>query len=386
VWTLAFSADSRYFVTGSNYTIQLWSAKRGQRWRSFLSQAHRVQCLAFSADPASGTILTGHDDAQIRLWQVSAGSPYASGPRTLAGHGSSVRTVALSADGQWLASSADDQTLRLWSAATSRCQWVVATAAPATLLSFSPEAQWLAVACPGEGISLWDAATGNALGDLDDAPDSPSTLVISPNGQWIIVGAKDGTIGLWSRERCTRHGTLIGQQSQVSGLAVSLDGLLLASASHDGTVRWWNLEAGGAPGLREPNHDESPYQHRPLGQWQHPGEQWLQGVTLSPAGDILAITSEATQVEVWDVKTNRRRHTLQGHSQGIWQVSVSPSRTHLVTASQDDEIRVWALDTGLCQQTLRPDLPYEGVNIREATGLSTTEERMLKSLGAIVSY
>jgi hypothetical protein len=47
---------------------------------------------------------------------------------------------------------------------------------------------------------------------------------------------------------------------------------------------------------------------------------------------------------------------------------------------------VWDLATGLCQQTLRPDRPYEGVNIRGATGLSDTEERMLKSLGAIVSY
>ncbi|MGB5973688.1 MAG: WD40 repeat domain-containing protein, partial [Nodosilinea sp.] len=48
VWALAFSADSRYFVTGSNYTIKLWSAKQGQCWRSFLSQAHRVSCMAFS--------------------------------------------------------------------------------------------------------------------------------------------------------------------------------------------------------------------------------------------------------------------------------------------------------------------------------------------------
>jgi WD40 repeat protein len=158
---------------------------------------------------------------------------------------------------------------------------------------------------------------------------------------------------------------------------MGLDGLILASASHDGTLCWWSLE---------PAQNADPFQGYPLGQWRHPTEQWLQGVTVSPAGDILAITSDDAQMEVWDVEKNQRCHTLRGHSQDIWQVSVSPSRTHLVTASQDDEIRVWALDTGLCQQTLRPDLPYEGVNIREATGLSTTEERMLKSLGAIVSY
>ncbi len=375
VWALAFSADSRYFVTGSDYTIQLWSAKRGQRWRSFLSQAHRLQSLAFRADPTSGTILTGHDDAHLRLWSITKGNPYASGPRTLTGHDGPLRTLALSADGQWLAST-DDQTLRLWSS-TGQCQWVMATPGPTTLLSFSPDGQWL-VAAGASGISLWATATGSSLGDLDQTPASPSALAISPNGQWIVVGVRDGTIGLWPRSPGNRPSPLLGHQSQVHSLALGLDGSILASASHDGTLCWWPVETGDRP---SPAPAPSP-----LGQWQHPTEQWLQAVTLDPGGDILAITSQDNQLEVWDVVANRQRHILRGHSQGIWQVAVSPSRTHLVTASQDDEIRVWALDTGLCQQTLRPDRPYEGVNICRASGLSSTEERMLKSLGAIVSY
>lgn len=376
VWTLVFSADSRYFVTGSNYTIKLWNAKRGQCWRSFLSQAHPVRCLAFSAGSDSGTILTGHDDTHLRLWQVNAHSPYAIGPRALAGHSGSVRTVALSPDGQWLASSADDQTLHLWAIATGQSQWMGVMPTAATLLRFSPDGQWLASASPS-GILVWDCATGSALGELEDAPDSPTALLFSPDGDWLVVGVRDGTIGLWPWKQRTRVGPeeavfdyrmLAGHQSQVHSL--SAQGERLVSASHDGTVRWWNLGQGNGC----------------LGQWQHPAEQWLQGVTQTPGGDMLAITSQNTQVEVWEVETNQRRHTLKGHSQDIWQVSGCPSGTHLVTASQDDEIRVWDLATGLCQQTLRPDRPYEGVNIRGATGLSDTEERMLKSLGAIVSY
>ncbi|HZG38470.1 MAG TPA: pentapeptide repeat-containing protein, partial [Nodosilinea sp.] len=419
VWALAFSADSRYFVTGSNYTIKLWSAKRGQSWRSFLSQAHRVGCLAFSADPnadpsadssadstASGTILTGHDDTHLRLWQVRVGSPYASGPRTLAGHSGPVRTVALSGDGRWLASSADDQTLRLWSSVSGECQWVWSTTAPATLLRFSPAGQWLASASPQGNISLWDTTTGSCVGDLDGTPDSPSALEFSADGRWLIIGARDGTLGCWplalhTRDRPSnldiRPCILDGHQGQVHGLAVSLDGALLASASHDGTVRWWALARDSLTN-HVPTQPDYPLhkqvvgpsqglsQGQSLGQWQHPTEQWLQGVTIGPTGEIFAITSTAAQVEVWAIETNQRRHVLKGHSQDIWQVSVSPSRTHLVTASQDDEIRLWALDSGVCQQTLRPDRPYEGVNIRGATGLSDTEERMLKSLGAIVSY
>ena len=416
VWALTFSTDSRYFVTGSNYTIKLWSTRRGQCWRSFLSQAHRVSCLALGTAPSVGPapdvgpgsdigtgpspgagsslILTGHDDSHLRLWQIDAGIPYASGPRTLAGHSGPIRTVALSADGRWLASSADDQTLRLWSALSGENRWVWPISTPATLLSFSASGQWLASVSLAGNISLWDPATGVCVGDVDSTPDSPSALAFSADERWLIVGARDGTMGLWSLDRYTRTGnlgaacepcTFSGHQGQVHGLAVSLDGSILVSASHDGTVRWWSLASACSSDANTPPSPTATAEAL-QGQWQHPAEQWLQGVTTSPDGDILAITSAAAQVEVWAIETNQRRHVLKGHSQDIWQVSVSPSRAHLVTASQDDEIRIWALDSGVCQQILRPDRPYEGVNIRGATGLSDTEARMLKSLGAIVSY
>jgi len=58
----------------------------------------------------------------------------------------------------------------------------------------------------------------------------------------------------------------------------------------------------------------------------------------------------------------------------------------LATASQDDEIRIWGLDSGACLQVLRPDLPYAGTNILGAEGLSDPEATMLRALGAVVRY
>jgi WD40 repeat protein len=390
VWALAFSADSRYVMTGGDYAIKLWSVKSGQGWRSFLSQAHSVRCLALgTAGGAQGCIVTGHDDAQLRLWEVVAGSPYAVGPRTLAGHDGAVRAVALSADGQWLVSSASDRTLRLWALATGQVQWVAALAVPATLLSLSADGQWLASASTEGQVTLWNVATGAPVGDLENSPEHPSALCFSADSQHLLIGGRDGSIGWWSVGQSCCQGHLQGHQGPVHGLAHSAAGSIIASASHDGTVRWWQFQGAGGPGQGLPvRHPEGslPPPVPPQGQWRHPAEHWLQGVAISSTDEILAIASDDAHLELWDVCSNQRRHRLQGHSQDIWQVAVSPSRTHLITASHDDEIRVWALESGNCQQTLRPDRPYEGVNIRGATGLSDTEVRMLKSLGAIVSY
>lgn len=100
----------------------------------------------------------------------------------------------------------------------------------------------------------------------------------------------------------------------------------------------------------------------------------------------LAISSHATEVEVWAIATQTHRATLKGHSHDIWGVAISPDRTHIATASQDSEIRLWQIALGRCQHVLHPDRPYEGVNIRGAEGLSPSEMAMLKSLGAVVNY
>ncbi|MGF1568273.1 MAG: NB-ARC domain-containing protein [Nodosilinea sp.] len=366
VWLVAVSADNRYFVTGSDYTLKLWSTPTGDGVRSWLSQSHPVRGVAFAAD--SRRVITGHDDGHLRLWQISAVSPFASGPRTLAKYSSPLLTLAVSTDGQWLASSADDQTIGLWQNATGDCAYVLApTHGPAALLDFSPDCRWLASAGEDPAIALWDVATGVCVEQLVGHDGPPSVLTFSPDSKWLISGSRDCTIRVWNLDRLTPARVWTGHQGQVHGLALSPDGTLVASASHDGTIRWWTWVQDNA-----------------LGCWYHPDGAWLHGVTIDPAGDILAITSQAAQLEIWAVATNQRCHRLIGHTHDIWQAGFSPDRTAVATASQDDEIRIWELHQGRCLQVLRPNRPYAGVNIHGVTGLSEPEDTLLKTLGAVV--
>jgi WD40 repeat protein len=362
---LAFSPNSHYLITGSDYALRLWNAQTGFGLRSFLSQAHPVGCLAFTADGQK--LVTGHTDAHLRLWPISTSGSMSNSPQTLTGHSGAIHTVAISQNGQWVASAAADQTIGLWQTTTSRCERVLP--ASATLLAFSPNSQWLASAGEEASIALWQVDTGLQSHDLLGYEAPPSTLTFNPSGEWLASGRRDGAIQLWPLTQPTHCQLLMEHQRQVHSLAMSLDGTRLVSASHDGSVRWWDVPSG-----------------QPLGLWHHPGGQWIHSVMIDPSGEILAITSDSSDVEVWAVQHNQPRRPLKGHSHDIWGVFVSPGSTHLATASQDYEIRIWQLSLGRCQQVLRPDRPYEGVNIRGATGLSPSETAMLKSLGAIVSY
>ncbi len=59
----------------------------------------------------------------LRLWEAGSGREL----RQFTGHQASVRSVAFSPDGSWLASGSDDNTVRLWSTATGAMDLVLLT-------------------------------------------------------------------------------------------------------------------------------------------------------------------------------------------------------------------------------------------------------------------
>jgi len=387
VWQLCFTPDSQALVTACDYTIRLWDVATGKGLRSWLSQAHSVRCLAFSHD--SNQMITGHDDSQIRLSTTTPYPGFASPLEQLNGDGQPIRNLAVSTDGQWLASSSDDGTLRLWRWPPSRAANGSAGrpadhsghcwngSAPATLLAFSPDSRWLVSGGEDGILTLWSIPLPGQVPNqsqpqlshqLEVQASPPSALAVGPEGT-VVIGHRDGLISLGAWQQSNPIQRLDGHFQPVHSLAISQGGDWFASASADGPVRWWSFPTG----------DE-------LGHWQAPPSHLIHGIAITQNERLLAVTSADLTVTVWDVQAHRCLHQLEGHTHTLWQVIFSPDCAYLATASLDDEIRIWQLDLGSCQQVLCPSRPYEGVNIRDASGLSAPELAMVKALGAAASY
>ena len=73
---------------------------------------------------------------------------------------------------------------------------------------------------------------------------------------------------------------------------------------------------------------------------------------------------------MWDVYTGQSLKTLIGHTNGVWAVAFSPTGRLLASSSMDETIKLWDVQTGECLKTLRPDRPYERMNITGVTGLT----------------
>ena len=57
-------------------------------------------------------------------------------------------------------------------------------------------------------------------------------------------------------------------------------------------------------------------------------------------------------VRLWDAVTGEHKHTLTGHTRGVFSVSFSPDGRTLASGSRDETIRLWDAVTGEHKQTL----------------------------------
>ncbi|KAL4767498.1 hypothetical protein BDW60DRAFT_147648 [Aspergillus nidulans var. acristatus] len=165
--------------------------------------------------------------------------------QVLDGHRGSVYAVALSPDGQTIASASKDTTICLWDTATGAVnQTLAGHGGPVNTVVFSPDGQMVASASKDRTIRLWDTATGAAKRTLEGHEDSVNMVAFSPDGQTVASASRDTTIQLWDTATGAVKQTLKGHGGPVNTVVFSPDGQTVASASNDRTIQLWDTATG----------------------------------------------------------------------------------------------------------------------------------------------
>ena len=85
---------------------------------------------------------------------------------------------------------------------------------------------------------------------------------------------------------------------------------------------------------------------------------WVLGVTVSGEGRLAVSASADQSLKVWDMESGRELRTLQGHSNYVSGVGVTPDGKRAVSASWDQTLKVWDVESGLELHTLKGHSDY----------------------------
>ena len=78
-------------------------------------------------------------------------------------------------------------------------------------------------------------------------------------------------------------------------------------------------------------------------------------MAVTPDGRRAISASDDQTLRVWDLDTGKTVRTLQGHSSWVHAVAVTPDGRRAISASDDQTLRVWDLDTGKTVATFTGD-------------------------------
>ncbi|MCO5184689.1 MAG: hypothetical protein M9965_12215 [Anaerolineae bacterium] len=295
---------------------------------SAILHGHKDLVLSVAFSPDGVWLASSGDDQTVRLWQVT--DPDAP-PLVLRGHEFVVRSVAFSPDGVWLASGSDDHTVRLWQVADPDAPPLILSSheSGVSSVAFSPDGTWLASGSADQTVRLWhlaDPVTQPLV--LRGHKDLVQSVAFSPDGTWLASGSDDQTVHLWQvADPDAPPLVLRGHEDWVSSVAFSPDGAWLASGSADQTVRLWQIADPDALPLVLHGHDD-----------------WVLSVAFSPDGAWLASGSADQTVRLWQVADpDAPPVVLRGHEDWVLSVAFSPDGAWLASGSADQTVRLWRM-------------------------------------------
>lgn len=253
------------------------------------------------------------------------------------GHSEAVLTLAISPDGQTLASGSYDNTIKVWNLNNgSEIFTINGHSDKVTCLAISPhEHNLLSGSCDGK-IKIWNLSNGKEISTIIEDSDAVLSIAISPDGQTFVSGKFNSKVKLWNIKTGEEIRTLTKYSQKVSSVAISSDGYTVAIAGWNNTIQVW-------PKSTFWGHSES-----------------VNSIAISSNGQILVSASHDQTIIVWNLNTGEEIYTLKGHSDAINCVAISPDGQTVVSGSDDETIKVWNLSNGQEVYTVNGHL--NGVN------------------------
>ncbi|MBL8732386.1 MAG: protein kinase [Planctomycetes bacterium] len=330
------AAGDRFLTAGSDRSLRAWSAAGEALFTTGLPG--QAWGLRTSADGSRVLVVTYDYDGRRFLAQVrdaASGAPVS--PEVQ--HKGLITAAELSPDGQLAATASGEHgSVRLWRVADGQtfatCAEHVAEGHTLRALAFSPDSLLCAIASDDGVVRLYRTSDGAGLGRIEQAREV-TTLAFDASGERLLTGSTDLTARLWRLSRRDdgalqqkEVATFVGHNGPVRCVTFDPSGqlVLTAGGEQDGCLRLFDVRGG-----------------RPIQAYEVGPAIGL--ARFAPDGHSVVAVAARGRVVVWDFEGTRGVVTMRQPG-AVPGVRFDPSGEHLVTAGDDERLRLWQAQDG----------------------------------------
>ncbi|HEY2249547.1 MAG TPA: WD40 repeat domain-containing protein, partial [Planctomycetaceae bacterium] len=379
IYDLAFSPDGQRLASASHDgTLRIWDVKTGKTLQVLKGHTEPVHGVAWKPDGQQ--VVSGSLDKTARIWNVDT----ATATTVMRDHQGHVNTVGWSPDGRTIATGSADKSIRLYEPSGKfRYAW---RNLPNEVMSlkFSPDSKRLLCTCgsntvPPIGAIMLDMEKGPQLLKYNAHENSPICCNFTPDGKLAVTGDVISRIRVWDSTTGATQLKLDGRGQAMFSAGWSPDGQAIAWGTRQGketndvggpldrTFCLKNLDFGPPPdnsfvrprakiGSLRMGYlmSETPINMRKMVFLRdgamvnsftlpQPYDQ-VRCYTLFPDGR--AVIGSNSGAYLFDVNTGLVQREMSERGEELWGVAPSPNSKYVLTAGNDQVMRVWNLDEG----------------------------------------
>ncbi|HEU5055273.1 MAG TPA: WD40 repeat domain-containing protein [Kofleriaceae bacterium] len=332
VSSIAFSSDGKtVWTSGGDHWLRAWNPDDGVLRRELeAADGLTLQYMAISPDGKRAATWSQHRGAKgseagrFWLWELATGDSIAEPER----HDHPLTGIAFSPDGTLIATSSEDQTVRLWEAGTGKSRTVLTSPQAAVNAVHFGKDSAIVYSAGGDGrLVAWRHADDHVADALPPIGGKVNAFAIA--GDRAVTGDETGRVWTWDLGAKTRLQALDRRTyASVTSVAISPDGKRIAMAGSERIVLVIGADSGSEVARLTPDVVSN------------------LAVAFSPDGALLATAGDDGKVRLWDTKTWKEARALGGHDGTVRAVAFSPDGKRVASGSNDTTARVWEVATG----------------------------------------
>ena len=353
------------FPTG--HTLNVWDCLDGQ---VYILNGHSDEINSIAVTSDGIRAITASKDNTLKVWDLVKREEI----NTLTGHTGEVKSVIITKDGQTAISASADKTIKVWDLETGEeIHNFVQTTFISTIV-ISPDDKTLVFALENKTIKVWDLVTGKELQTLtrqtrllinsqavngfilhnQEASNfndkSLKKVAITSDETKAVLAMTDGTLRIFD---LSTENILHILDDSVETFLISPDDKYIVSAYHL-NLNIWNLTTGEK--LKTINDKSESVRGKTIS-----------AIAITPNGKYIvsAFRSNKKQsdrsyrkrnkkendtkedfLKVWNLGTGEEIYNLVGHTDSVTAVAITSNGKRVVSASDDNTVRIWDLGSG----------------------------------------
>jgi COMPASS component SWD3 len=289
-------------------------------------KGHKKAISSVNFSPDGDLLASSSNDRTVRIWDVVTGNYR----HSLLGHQEGISDVNWSRNGSLLATGSDDTHVKLWKAESGQpIHTLKGHTNYVMCVGFHPEANIVASGSFDKTVRLWELRTGKCLYKLD----AHSEMVVSANfnstGERIVTAGFDGFVKIWDVKTGQLLKTFRGSSDENTPVCFakwSPNDMFILVGSFDGT--WKLLQAeNGEPSRTYCGHKFNDY--------------CLFASFSLNSGKWIISGSADNSICVWDITSSMLLQRLEGHEDVVVAVSGHPTAEVIASGSLDKTVKLW---------------------------------------------